>query len=71
VWRWVARPGSRSTIGLSVRRAERNGSRSCFVAGQIHIIAALKSIRCATLAGPSAALLDVFVAVFTSCRDPE
>src|SRR5258708_40288464 len=46
---------------------KETASRSRLVAGRFTFIAVLKSIRCAALAGPSAALLGVFVAVFTSC----
>src|SRR6267143_6011783 len=63
-------PGSRSTHPVFPSGVpNETASRSCFVAGRFTFIAALKSIRCATLAGPSVALLDVFVAVFTSCRE--
>src|ERR1700687_92839 len=63
-------PGSRSTQPFFPSGVPKEtASRSRLVAGRFTFIAVLKSIRCAALAGPSAALLGAFVAVFTSCRE--
>src|SRR6266851_6035069 len=63
-------PGNRSTQPFFPSGVPKEtASRSRLVAGRFTFIAVLKSIRCAALAGPSAALLGVFVAVFTSCLE--
>src|SRR5260370_18573279 len=63
-------PGSGSTQPFFPSGVPKEtASRSRFVAGRFTFIAMLKSIRCAALAGPSAALLGAFVAGFTSCRE--
>jgi len=69
VWRWVARRGAAAPSGLSVRRAERNGFQILFCRRQIHIYCRAQINPLRNLGSPSAALLDVFVAVFTSCRE--
>src|SRR5258708_7358793 len=63
-------PGSRSTQPVFPSGVPKEtASRSRLAAGRFTFIAVLKSIRSAALAGPSAALLRAFGAVFTSCRE--